>query len=190
MSARGRPEADPEEVRLEGRTVFEGRLLRVDVDRVRLPGGGRSEREVVRHPGAAAVVPLLEGEGGTRVVLVRQFRYAPGEAMWEVPAGTLEPGEGPEDCARRELEEEAGLRAGELEALASVYTSPGFTDERVHLFVARSPEEGEPDPEEGEEIERRAFPLSEALEMVRRGEIRDGKTVTALLMAGGTAGVA
>lgn len=188
MSVAGGAEGGREEVRLEGRTVFEGRLLRVDVDRVRLPDGGRSEREVVRHPGAAAVLPLLEGTDGPEVVLVRQFRYAPGEAIWEVPAGTLEPGEGPEACARRELREEAGLRAAGLEALGAVYTSPGFTDERVHLFVARSPGRGEPDPEEGEEIERRAFPLEEALAMIRRGEIRDGKTVTALLMAGEAAG--
>lgn len=183
MSGAGDGRGGREEVRLAGRTVFDGRLLRVDVDRVRLPDGGRSVREVVRHPGAAAVLPLLEGRDGPEVVLVRQFRYAPGEALWEVPAGTLEPGEGPEACARRELREEAGLRAAELEALGTVYTSPGFTDERVHLFVARGPERGEPDPEEGEEIDRRAFPFAEALAMVRRGEIRDGKTVTALLMS-------
>lgn len=174
---------DRRERREERRTVFDGRLLRVTVDRVSLPGGGRAEREVVRHPGAAAVLPLFEGSGGATVVLVRQYRHAAGEALWEVPAGTLEPGEEPEDCARREVEEEAGLRPGRLEPLAALYTSPGFTDERVHLFLAPNPERGTPSPEEGEEIELRELPLEEALGMVGSGEIRDGKSVAALLLA-------
>lgn len=180
--------APGEEPRIDGRRVFDGRLLRVDVDRVRLPGGGEADREVARHPGAAAVVPLVDAaEGSPSVVLVRQFRYAAGEALWEIPAGTLEPGEEPEACARRELEEETGLRAGELDALTTIYTSPGFTDERIHLFVATDPERGVPHPEEDEKLQRRELPLETAVAMVERGEIRDGKTATALLLARGRA---
>lgn len=177
-----------EEERVDGRVVFEGRLVRVAVDRVRLPDGGRAEREVVRHPGAAAVLPVFEGPRGPRVILVRQFRYATGEALWEVPAGTLEPGEDAEACARRELEEETGLRPGRLEALTALYTSPGFTDERVDVFLAADPERGRPRPEAEEELERRELPLREALAMVERGEIRDAKTVAALLLAEGRSG--
>lgn len=171
----------PRERRLEGRRVFRGRLLEVFVDRVRLPGGDVAEREVVRHPGAVAVLPLLPGEEGPEVVLVRQYRYAAGEGVWEVPAGTLEPGEEPADCARRELEEETGLRAGALEPLGRIYTSPGFTDEVVHLFVAPEPDPGSPSPEDDERLEPRRLSLRRARELVERGSIVDAKTVCALL---------
>ncbi len=176
-----------EEPRIEGRTVFRGELLRVDVDRVRLPGGREAERELVRHPGAAGALPLFpegrDGSGEAEVVLIRQFRYAAGTELWEIPAGTLEPDETPEACASREMEEEAGLAARELRPLGSVLTSPGFTDERIHLYLAPSPETGEARPEAGERIEPRALPLARALEMVEAGEVEDAKTVTALLLA-------
>lgn len=172
------------------RHVFDGRLLRVFVDRVELPDGTRAEREVVAHPDAAAVLAQFDRDGAPTVVLVRQYRYAAGERLWELPAGTLEDGETPEACARRELEEETGLRADELEPLAAVYTSPGFTDERVHLFLARNPERGAPRPEDDERLERRELPLEDAVAMAERGEIRDAKTVTALMMAGRRAGFA
>lgn len=173
---------------VESRTVFEGRLLRVTVERVRLPDGTEVEREVVRHPGAAAVLPLFtadpaEDASRVSVLLIRQYRHAAGRELWEIPAGTLEPGEGARACAVRELEEEAGLRAGDVRPLGAVHTSPGFTDERVHLFLAVDPEPGEPRPEAEETIRPERMPLSAALAMVEAGEVEDAKTVTALLLA-------
>ena len=175
-----------EEKRIEHRTAFRGRLLRLDVDRVRLPDGQEVEREVVRHPGAAGVLPIFpygrDGSGEPEVVLIRQFRYAARTELWEIPAGTLEPGEAPEDCAARELEEEAGLVPAELRPLASVLTSPGFTDERIHLYLAPDPEPGRASPEPGERLEPETLPLARALTMVERGGVQDAKTVSALLL--------
>lgn len=175
-----------EERRIDRTTAFRGRLLRLDVDRVRLPGGEEVEREVVRHPGAAGALPLFpegrSGEGEAEVVLVRQFRYAARTELWEIPAGTLEPDEPPEACAARELEEEAGLVPDELRPLGGVFTSPGFTDERIHLYLAPDPRTGTADPEAGERPEPRTFPLARALRMVEEGDVRDAKTITALLL--------
>lgn len=178
---------------LESRSVFRGRLLDVRFERVRLPDGSVVGRELVRHPGASAVVPLRTrpaGEGGTPrdVLLLRQYRHAADGELWEIPAGTLEPEESPEACARRELAEEAGLEAGELHHLSTVYTTPGFTDERVHLFLAEDARPGPADPEPGEVLEPEWVPLERALEMVREGEIRDAKTGFALLYAARFAG--
>lgn len=177
---------DPDPI--ESREVFEGRLLRVFVDRVLLPDGSRVEREIVRHPGAAAVLPIWQREapaGGTvpTVVLLRQYRYAAGRELWEVPAGTLEPGETPEACAVRELREEAGLEAERLRPLASFFTTPGFSDERIHLYVATGLRCVEADPEPEERIRREEVSLDGALEMVRDGEVADAKTICALLGA-------
>lgn len=176
-----------EERRIDRRTVFRGRLLRVDVDRVRLPDGREVERELVHHPGAAGVLPLFpggrDGTGEAEVVLLRQFRHAAGTELWEIPAGTLEPEETPEACAARELEEETGLVARELVPLGSVLTSPGFTDERIHLYLAPDPDRGEARPEAGEFLEPRTVALDRALAMVEEGGVEDAKTVTALLLA-------
>lgn len=177
------------EGRIAGRAVFRGNLLAVHVDRVRLPDGSEAEREVVRHPGAAAVLPLRrpgrEAEGGTdaSVVLLRQYRYAVGEVLWEIPAGTLEPGESAAECAARELREEAGLEARKWQELGRVLTTPGVSDERAHLFLATGLEETEAAPEPGEQMERREVGVRRALAMVREGEIVDAKTVCALLLA-------
>lgn len=173
---------------IESRTVFEGRLLTVMVERVRLPDGTTVERELVRHPGAAGVLPLFRGRPdreaeGPSVLLIRQHRHAAGRALWEIPAGTLEPGEDPRACAIRELEEEAGLRAGELRRLGAVHTSPGFTDERIHLFLAVDPDPGMARPEPEESIRAERMPLAAALELVDAGEVEDAKSVTALLLA-------
>ena len=174
--------------RIDGEVVYRGRVFDVELDRVRFPDGSVGELEIIRHPGAAAVLPLYrpgEWDGGDEaaVVLLRQFRYAAGGELWEVPAGKLEPGESPESCARRELEEEAGLRARELQPLTTVYTTPGFTDEVIHLFVAVGLEPGEMRHEESEFIERHAVPLERALGMVASGQIRDAKTICTLLCA-------
>lgn len=169
--------------------VFRGRLLELRVDRVRLPGGGQSEREVVHHPGAAAVLPIRQTGTDPTVILLRQYRYAVGQVLWEMPAGTLEPGEEPEACARRELREETGYLAGRLRSLGSIWTSPGFCDERVWLFVATGLERGEPDPEPEEELEVEAMRLSDALGAVTDGRIADAKTTTSLLLARRVLGV-
>lgn len=176
----------------DGRTVFEGKLLRVRVERALTPGGREVEREVVRHPGAAGVLPFVsegpdadldDGADGPTVLLLRQHRHAAGTTLWEIPAGTLEPGEAPAACAARELEEEAGLAAEELEPLGRAYTSPGFTDEVIHLYLARTTRAVDARPEPEEELEPVRMPLRRALAMASSGEIRDAKTICALFLA-------
>ena len=179
--------------RVDGERVYSGRRIDVDVDRVRFPDGSIGRLELIRHPGAAAVVALdLPGPPGAAagepprepvVTLVRQYRYAAGGFIWEVPAGNLEPGEPPEACALRELEEEAGLRAGRLEPLASVRTTPGFTDEVIHLFAAWDLEAGETRHEASEFMDVHRLPLRRTIEMIDAGEISDGKTICALTLA-------
>ena len=178
---------------MDGERVYTGRRIHVDVDRVRFPDGSIGRLELIRHPGAAAVValdlpgPAGEAPGATLhepvVTLVRQYRYAAGGFIWEVPAGNLEPGEPPEACALRELEEEAGLRAGRLERLASVRTTPGFTDEVIHLFAAWDLEAGETSHEASEFMDVHRLPLARTIEMIDAGEISDGKTICALTLA-------
>ena len=174
-------------LRIDGEVVYQGRVFDVELDQVRFPDGSDGELEMIRHPGASAVLPVFrpgEAESGeTTVVLLRQFRYAAGGAMWEVPAGKLEPGESPESCARRELEEEAGLRTRELRRLTTIHTTPGFTDEVIHLFLALGLERGEMRHESTEFIERHEISLARALEMVASGGITDAKTICTLLYA-------
>jgi len=164
---------------LSTRRVYEGKVLSLDVDEVLEPEGVRATREVVRHRGSVAALPVHE-DG--RMVLVRQYRYAVDALVWELPAGRLDPGETVEDAARREMEEEVGLRPRGLEALATFYTTPGFCDERMHLFRATGLESVAARPEADERIESRAFTRAEVEEMIRRGEIAEGKTLVALLM--------
>lgn len=161
------------------RRVYEGRVLSLDVDEVEEPGDVRATREVVRHLGSVAALPVQD-DG--RMVLVRQYRYAVDALVWELPAGRLDPGETVEAAARRELEEEVGLRADLLEPLAVFYTTPGFCDEVMHLFRASGLVAVDARPEADERIEARAFTLAEAEGMIRAGEIREGKTLVALLM--------
>lgn len=146
------------------------------------------ELEIIRHPGAVAVLPVYRpGEwssgNGAAVVLLRQYRYAAGGFVWEVPAGKLDAGEAPESCARRELEEEAGLRAAKLQKLTSIYTTPGFTDERIDIYAATGLSTGSAAPESGEFIETKTLPSTEALRLVEEGEIADSKTICSLLWA-------
>ncbi len=159
--------------------VFTGRIISLGLERHLFPDGRSGEFEIVRHPGGAAVLPLL-ADG--RVVLIRQFRPAVGGMIWELPAGRLDAGEAPEDCVRRELREETGYEAGRVEKLGEMLTAVGFCDEVIHLYRARDlvvvPRALEPD----EYIEVVPMPLDEAMAMVGRGEIRDGKTQLALLL--------
>lgn len=162
---------------------YSGRVIHVDHDRVRFPDGSSGVLEMIRHPGAAAVVPMIDHPGAPdpRIVLIRQFRHAADDFIWEVPAGTLGPGEAPEACAHRELLEEAGYRAGQLQHLSSIFTTPGFTDEVIHLYLASHLTPG-PDAREADEfITVHQFRWSEVGAMIRRGEIRDGKSLCALM---------
>jgi ADP-ribose pyrophosphatase len=161
------------------RVVYRGRSITVREEEAQLPGGRTVVLDVVRHPGASAVVPFVSPHD---VLLIRQFRHAAGGTIWEIPAGKLN-GDTPEVCAHKELEEEAGRRAGRLERLGSIWTTPGFTDEVIHLFAAFDLEEVPQQLEEDEVIECVIRPLREAVEMVFDGEIRDGKSALALLHA-------
>jgi ADP-ribose pyrophosphatase len=156
--------------------------FRVEVshERVRLPNGSVAELDIVHHPGASAVVPFV---GDDEVLLIRQYRHAAGGTILEVPAGKLDPGDTPEACALRELEEEAGRRAGRIEALGWIFTTPGFTDEVIHLFAAFELEIVPTRHEKDEVIELVQMPLAEALDLVWSGQLTDGKSAMALIHA-------
>jgi len=167
--------------KVSGEVVFEGLRFDVHVDQVIEPhADSPARRDWVSHPGAAAVVPVLE-DG--RVVLVRQYRYASGGFLWELPAGVLDHGEEPEACASRELEEEAGWRAGRIERIATLHTSPGFSNEVIQLYLATDLSAGKANPDPGEHLEVGIFEFEEALALIERGEITDSKTVSGLLLA-------
>lgn len=172
---------------LSTRRVYEGRVVTLRVDDVELDGGGRAVREIVEHRGAAAIIPLVGGD----VLLVRQFRAAAGRALLEIPAGTIEPGETADACARRELAEEVGMRAGRLRHLLTFYPSPGFLTEAVYLYVAEdlTPHRAvlgrdgvEAVAHEEEDLAVVRLPLARVREMVRRGEIVDAKSIIGLLV--------
>ena len=170
-------------MQLDSRRMYTGRVVRLDVDTVRFPDGSTGQLELIRHPGAAAIVPCASDPPGAdpTILLIRQFRYATGGQLWEIPAGTLDPGEDPEACARRELMEETGVTAARLQRLTSIWTTPGFTNEVIHLYLATGLTTGEPSRERDEFIEVVPQPLSRVLALIREGEIRDAKTVVAIL---------
>jgi ADP-ribose pyrophosphatase len=165
---------------LASRRVFQGKVVDLSVDRVELPNGNVCDLEMIRHPGAAAVVPV---DPAGNVLLVRQYRYAASGWLYEVPAGKLDAGEPPSVCATREVEEETGWRPGRLTEMGWIWTTPGFTDERIWLYLATDLEESEQalQPDEVLSVER--MPLEQAVDLARRGEIRDAKSVCALLRA-------
>lgn len=165
------------ERRLDGQTVHAGRVVTLQIDRVVLPGGRETKREVIRHPGAVAI--LGETRDGSWI-LVRQHRYAVGAEVLEIPAGTLEPGEDPETCARREILEETGYRAVTLTPLGLYLPAPGYSDEVVHLFQARlEPDPSGPAPDDDESIRCVSLFPEEAMAGIRDGRINDGKTIAA-----------
>ena len=170
-------------MQLATRRMYSGKVVRLDVDTLRFPDGSTGELELIRHPGAAAVIPCASDPGGPdpTILMIRQFRYATGGDLWEIPAGTLAPGEAPEACARRELLEEAGVTAERVERLTSIWTTPGFTDELIHLFWATGLTVGAAAREPDEFIEVVPRPLSQVLSGIRDGEVRDAKTVAAIL---------
>jgi len=168
---------------ISSRLIHEGRVVNLSVDRVRFPDGKEGELEIIRHRGASAVVPILGSlkDPDPEVVLIRQYRYATGGIVYEIPAGIPEDGENWEECARRELEEETGYQGAHFEALTALFTTPGFTNEVIHFFLATGLTVGEVRRDEDEYIEVVNIPFSEALVLVRKGEIRDGKSVAGLL---------
>jgi ADP-ribose pyrophosphatase len=162
------------------RDIYKGRVVHLTVEDFVLPNGHPMEIEIVRHPGASAIVPLTaEGD----VILIRQYRHAVGGYIYEVPAGKLDPGEAPQVCAARELTEEAGVVAGRLTHLASIVTTPGFTDEVIHLYLAEDLTPAATAHESDEVITLLRRPLAESLAMIARGEITDGKSICALFLA-------
>jgi len=166
---------------LESKVVYEGNLLTVYCDKVELPNGKEAGREFIRHPGAVAVVPVTP-EGN--IVLVRQYRYPVGKVMLEVPAGKLDKGEHPDDCARRELEEETGYVAHKIKRLSSIYTTPGFTDEVIHLYIAEQLTLATQRPDEDEFLEVEVYTKEQIRVMINDGTINDAKSMLALLLAG------
>jgi ADP-ribose pyrophosphatase len=173
--------------RIRSRRVYTGKIISLDVDTVRFPDGSVGELEMVRHPGASAVVPFLSDPAGDdpQVLLIRQYRYAAGGYLYEIPAGRLNPGENPRECALRELKEETGCSAERVDELFTMYTTPGFTDEKIHLFLATGLTSGETKHEADEFLELQPMPLSRALQMIQAGEIQDSKTALGLLFAAG-----
>ena len=169
------------------REIYKGRIVDLRVERVMLPNGTAVDLELMHHPGAAAVVAADEHG---RVVLIRQYRHAAGGYIWELPAGVLaSPDEAPEACAARELTEETGITARELRHLGTMLTTPGFCDERIHLFLARDLADGSHAQEADEAIAEIArIPLADALRKVREGEIVDGKTIAGLFLAAAVLG--
>jgi ADP-ribose pyrophosphatase len=168
--------------------IYKGRIVDLRVERVTLPNGAVVDLELMRHPGAAAVAAV---DDAGRVTLICQYRHAAGGYIWELPAGVLHgPAEQPAACAARELREEVGLEAGEVLPLGTILTTPGFCDERIHLFLARGLRETESAHDADEVIaEIRRIPLSDALAMIRQGEIVDAKTIAGLHLAGAALGV-
>jgi len=173
--------------KISGRRSYTGRIIAVDTDTVRFPNGSTGELDMIRHPGASAVVPFLSEPSGDdpQLLLIKQYRYAAEQYLYEVPAGRLEPGEDPRDCAIRELREEAGCTARSIEFLTTIYTTPGFTDERIHLYLATGLERGETAHEADEFMTVETMALSQALRLIEEGSISDGKTVVAILFAAG-----
>src|SRR5881396_420731 len=174
-------------MQLARRRIYSGRVVNLDVDTIQYPDGSTGELEMIRHPGAAAVLPFASDPRGAdpTVLLIRQYRYAAGGPLLEIPAGRLSPGEEPAECARRELREEVGVTAGRIEHLTTIWTTPGFTDERIHLFWASELTADKHAREPDEFIEVIPKLLSEALQMVQSGAISDAKTALSLLFVAG-----
>jgi ADP-ribose pyrophosphatase len=166
-----------EEVTIKSETIFEGKVVKLQLDEVRLPNGKTATRELVKHPGAVAVLALTDND---KMIVVEQYRKPLERSIVEIPAGKLERGEEPLECAGRELQEETGFTAKQINHLCSFYTSPGFADEILHLYIAEGLTEGEANPDQDEFLDYQAISLDEAYEMIQSGEIRDAKTIMAV----------
>jgi len=167
-----------EEKTVRSETIYEGRLLKIRLEDVALPDGRRKKREIVVHPGASAVLALRRKQSGEEILFVEQFRKAVQRSTLEIPAGTLEAGETPESCAKRELLEETGYSAERFEKLLSFFPSPGYSTEVIHIFKV----EGLRKVEERSELKVRFLTLEDAISRIKRGEIMDGKTIISLML--------
>ena len=163
---------------ISSRPLYRGKRIAFRTDEVELPGGRRTARDIVDHPGAVAIVPVID-DGS--IILVKQYRYAAGKELLEIPAGTLEEGEAPDTCARRELKEETGYTAGSMKRIISFYTAPGYSSEVIHVYVATQLRAGEQGLEEDERIAVETYGIDELLKMIEENEIEDGKTVAGVL---------
>ena len=161
------------------REIYRGKILNVFLETIVLPNGKTKDREVVRHSGAAAMVPILDGG---QVVLVKQYRHAVDGYLWEIPAGTLEHGESFVACAKRELVEEIGYQAEHLELLHEIFPAPGYTDERIQIFLATGLTADRQNLDDDEVLEVKSIAFDQALDMIVSGDIRDAKTITGLLL--------
>jgi ADP-ribose pyrophosphatase len=173
--------------RISSRRVYSGRIVDIDIDVVRFPNGTTGEMEMVRHPGASAVVPFLSDPNAAdpQILLIKQYRYAANEFIYEIPAGKLDGGEDPKVCAARELREETGCTAERLEHLYTFFTTPGFTDERIHAFMATGLKRGAVAHEKDEFMSLETVTLSKALELIKTGELKDAKSALAILYVAG-----
>ncbi|MFZ0627375.1 MAG: NUDIX hydrolase [Acidimicrobiia bacterium] len=170
---------------LSSQRLYQGKVIDLALDHVLLPNGNETDLEIIRHRGAAVALPIVGDGELAEALLVRQYRYAANGWLLEVPGGKLDDDESPEDCARRELIEEIGYHAGNLEPMGSILTTPGFTDERIWLFLATDLEQapGGAALEDNEVLEMERIPLSRAIAMAEDGRIVDSKTVACLLRA-------
>lgn len=170
---------------ISSRNVFSGPVFRVVSQQVQEPDGVRVRRDLVRHHGSVVILALDETDqghaGSPRILLERQYRHAAGERLWELPAGSLEPGENKLAAAKRELLEETGITARQWQRALFFYVSPGFLDESMQVFLARKLKKGKAQPEEDERIATRFFPLTQAVQMATTGKIKDAKTIASLL---------
>ncbi|RPJ04186.1 MAG: NUDIX hydrolase [Deltaproteobacteria bacterium] len=162
------------------RTVWRGRAFDFNVEDVTLPDGRKTAIEVIRHPGSSGIVPV---EGTQFVTLIRQYRPAAGRFIWEVPAGTMHPGEDPLECAKRELQEECGLIGQNFKKLGTILIAPGYSDERIHLFMATGLTPCRQNLDEDEVLTTRSVSFDQTVEMIDRGEIQDAMSIIALTMA-------
>ncbi len=159
--------------------IHRGKVFTLLQETVSLPNGVTAQLEVIRHPGAAAVVPLLDD---STVIMITQYRHAVGSVIWEIPAGTFSPGESPRSCAKRECAEETGYEPGTLQKLGEIVPVPGYSDERIHMFLATGLKRASQDLDHDEVLTVRPVPLAQALEMIRTGEIQDAKTIIGLVL--------
>jgi ADP-ribose pyrophosphatase len=165
---------------IASKTEHRGRVIQISTERLRYANGREYDLDLIRHPGAAAVVPV---DAGGRVCLVRQYRHGVEDFLWEIPAGKLDAGEAPAICAVRELKEETGVVARKWTSLGTYISAPGIFTEVIHLYLARDLDVGPATPDADEDLEIRWMPLAEAVDLALRGEWNDGKTVVALLRA-------
>ena len=169
--------------KVSSRRIHTGKIIKLDTDTVRFPDGSTGELDMIRHPGASAIVPFATDPGGSdpELLLIKQYRYAAEQYLWEIPAGRLDLGEDPAHCAERELREETGCTAERIEFLFTMYTTPGFTDERIHVFMATGLVRGPTAHEADEFMTLENVPLSRALRLIEAGDIKDAKTALGIL---------